>query len=482
MKKIFLFTIFVLFTIVVFSQVKSYEIKVKINGIHDTVIYLGHHFGEKKYVVDTARVDSKGNAVFKKNRFLHKGIYLIIMPSMGMNYFEILVSNQKNFSLEADTSNFVETIKFKSCKENVVFNEYQKKMGRMQDERQKLNKEYEAAKDDEALRKKVVDKMTEQNTQRIAFMNKLISDNKGTFFSKILLSMIDIDIPDAPKDDKGEVIDPQFQYRFYKKHYFDNIDFSESGLLRTPILEGKINYYFEKMVIPTPDSIIPEVKILIQDIYNAGDTLMFQYICSHLLNYFETSKVMGYDAVFVSIAEDWYLSGKAKWADKEFLGKLSERVEKITPNKLGNIAPDLKRMQSFDEKYISLHQVVADYTILVFYEPHCGHCKKEIPALMEEFRDTLKSINVSVFAVYTQYDHAEWKAFIDEKNLQEKSWYNVWDGPYPHSKFRDYYDIYSTPVIFVLDKDKKIIGKRIGVENIKDLINFENTKQHKQNK
>jgi thiol-disulfide isomerase/thioredoxin len=260
------------------------------------------------------------------------------------------------------------------------------------------------------------------------------------------------------------------------------VDFSESGLLRTPIYEGKINYYFDKMVVPFVDSLLPEANNIIQKTYDGGDSLMFQYTASHLLHYFESSKIMGYDAVFVDIAEKWYLSGLATWADSTFLSKLTERVEKITPTKLGNVAYNLERMQSLDDKFYNLHDIKGDYTVLVFYEPHCGHCKKEVPKLMQHYRDSLQALNVKIFAVYTQYDKDEWKEFAEEKNLIEEGWYNVWDGPYPHSRFRDFYDIYSTPVIYVLDKDKKIIGKRIGVENIKSLIEFEKEKEKRAKK
>ena len=285
--------------------------------------------------------------------------------------------------------------------------------------------------------------------------------------------MEDIEIPDAPKDENGVITDSTFQYRYYKEHYFDNIDFSESGLLRTPIFEGKLDYYFEKMIVPLPDSLIPESSKIITKAFEAGDSLMFQYTASHLLHYFETSKIMGYDAVFVAIAEEWYISGKATWTDTTFMAKLVERVKKITPTTLGSIAYNLERMQSIDDKYYTLQQIQADYTVLVYYEPHCGHCKKEVPKLMQYYRDTLKDMNVKIFAVYTQYDKEEWNEFINDKDLKEDGWMNIWDGPYPHSQFRDFYDIYSTPVIYVLDKDKRIIGKRINVENIGDLIDYD---------
>ncbi len=459
---------------------QKYEIKVKINGISDTVVYLGHHFGEKKYVIDTAVIDSKGNAVFRGDKELNKGIYLLVMPSKGMTYFEFLIGNQQKFSIETDTANFVENMKIKGDKENLIFNQYQKRMSEIQNERMELNRQYEAAKDNPEEQKRINDLMNEQNKERAKYMNDLIEQNSGTFFSKILLSMKEVDIPDAPKDENGNVTEPDFQYKYFKAHYWDYFDWSESGLLRTPIFEGKLNYYFDKMVVPTPDSMMPEARKIITKSYDGGDSLMFQFTASHLLHYFESSKIMGYDAVFVDIAEQWYLSGKAYWADTAFMSKLIDRVNKITPTKLGNIATDLKRMQTIDEKYISLHQVDADYTVLVFFEPSCGHCKKEVPVLMQQFRDSLQSMNVKVFAIYTQYDRPEWEEFVKDKDLNAEGWINVWDGPYPHTGFRDFYDIYSTPVVYVLDRDKKIIGKRIGMENIKSLIDFENKRKERE--
>ena len=58
------------------SYAQGYKIDVQINGIKDTTIMLGYHLGDKKYVQDTAMVDSKGYAVFKGDSALKQGIYL----------------------------------------------------------------------------------------------------------------------------------------------------------------------------------------------------------------------------------------------------------------------------------------------------------------------------------------------------------------------------------------------------------------------
>ena len=48
-------------------------------------------------------------------------------------------------------------------------------------------------------------------------------------------------------------------------------------------------------------------------------------------------------------------------------------------------------------------------------------------------------------------------------------WINVYDGIHINN-IKEKYDIYSTPVIYVLDKNKRIKAKRIGTEQVKDII------------
>jgi len=106
---------------------------------------------------------------------------------------------------------------------------------------------------------------------------------------------------------------------------------------------------------------------------------------------------------------------------------------------------------------------------LVFWDVDCSHCKVEIPKLQEVYHKLLaEKKDVKAFCVYTQYDYEKYKKYIDEKKLD---WINVFDAVH-FNNLRDKYDIYSTPVIYVLDRDKMIKAKRIDVENIPDIIKY----------
>lgn len=129
-------------------------------------------------------------------------------------------------------------------------------------------------------------------------------------------------------------------------------------------------------------------------------------------------------------------------------------------------APDMK-MPSYTGEWFRLSEVSAPYTILAFWEPSCGHCKKEIPHLKSAILDQYSKYGVKVFAVYVQVDPDPWKEFIEEHQLED--FINVYD-PYGSSHYRQFYHIKSTPTLFVLDKDKKIIAKKLGVEQIADFL------------
>jgi len=144
-----------------------------------------------------------------------------------------------------------------------------------------------------------------------------------------------------------------------------------------------------------------------------------------------------------------------------------DRARKIAPNMIGNTAPELA-LKDTTGKWQILSKVPAKYTILVFWDPDCGHCQKEIPVL-KHVTDSLKSkgVSLAVYAVDIEVDVDKWKKFIREHDLGD--WINV-DDPQHQSNFRQLYDIYSTPVIYILDKDKKIRAKRISPDQIGDVI------------
>ena len=452
-----LFYLFLILPFICFGQ-KGHEIKVRVEGLKDTVAYLGYHYGDKQYVTDTVRVDSKGNFVFKSDEPLEGGIYLVVLPNKS--FFEIIVTEQR-FAIETDTVDLVGHMKITGSMENKIFNEYQRYLVAKQKEIAPLKARYDTWKSNDDS-SKVIQKLMKAVDQDVKdYRLKILRDNPKTFTAQLIRCMMEPESPEPPKDSLGR-IDSTFQFYYVRKHLLDSVDFSDARLLRTPLLQQKIKTYTETMTLQIPDSLIPAVDTIVER--SKKNKEVFKYVVVTLTNHYENSKIMGHDAVFIHLAEKYYVTDDAYWVDSTLRAKLWDRIIKIKPNLLGKPAHDLL-MKDTSGKWVSLYSVKAKYTILVFWSPTCSHCKEEIPKLILTY-DSLKTQGVEGYAVGIESDTALWKQFIRDHKLD---WINVTDL-YEQTRFRDYYDIYSTPVIYLLDDQKKIVAKRLDVPTLSSLL------------
>ncbi len=452
----------------------GYKIKVRIKGLKEKdTLLLGHHFADKMYADDTAYVDKNGWSVFSGKKKLDGGIYVVIVPSLKRKYFEFLMDETQQLSLETDTLDFIKNMKVTGSKENQLFFDWQKAMSDLENQMRPIQEKLKTFKDNSDSAQYYKNKAIEIDNKRKEFWQTTIKNNPNSLLAKILKVLTPVEIPEfnLPENTpKRDSLIRLYQYVYHKDHYWDNVDFSDDRLLRTPFIQQKLQDFYKNVVIMNPDSLIKEATRVIE--LSRKNKYFFQYVVVYSTNYFETSQIMGMDRIFVNLAERYYLKGECWWADSTLLNKIGERVMKLKPNLIGEIAPDLK-MEDINGIWHQLKYIKADYIILAFWEPDCGHCKKEIPKLHEYYK-AVKDSGIVVFAVYTQHDKEEWQKFVDEKNLHD--WINVWDR-YNFTNFRNLYDIYSTPTIYILDKNKKIIAKRIGVEQIEKFIQFHRKNQ-----
>ncbi len=464
-KKLSLLAFFLCALITARAVTPAYDIKVQIKGLHDTVAYLGNHFGDKQYVRDTVRVNHDGWVEFKGEEALPGGIYLIVMPNK--TYFEVLVTDEEQkFTIETDTADFVNDFVVKGSMENKLFNDHQRFIVSKTKESQGLRARLDSNKTNSDSTKIIKEKLAALDKEVKNYRIKVINDFPKSFLAKIFVTMRDPEVPDPPKDEKGN-IDSTFQFKYYRAHYWDNVDFSDARLLRTPILQNKIKTYLNQLTPQHPDSISTAVNMIIEK--SKANKEVFKYCVATLANEYETSNIMGFDKIFVDIAERYYLTDQAYWADSTLKAKIEERVNKIKPNILGTPAHDLIMPDTALVMH-RLYELKSHYTVLVFWDPTCGHCKTEIPKL-SHYRDSVRAakLDLEVFAIGIESDIDLWKNFIKDNKLK---WVNVSDL-YNNTHFRDYYDIYSTPVIYLLDENKRIIAKRLDTEKVKDFIDNE---------
>jgi thiol-disulfide isomerase/thioredoxin len=445
---------------------QGYKIEVNIEGLKDTSILLGYHFGEKKFVSDTAQVNSKGFAIFQGDSLLPGGMYIVILPQRS--YFDILIGENQRFSISTSLDSMMEDLEFKNSPENTAFANYQRFMAQKQQKMGELRQQLQTTSENEETEQSLVDQINQLDQEVRAYWDNIIEYYPGTFFANIIKTLKPIDFPDFKIPENATNPDSLkwvMSYHYNQKHYFDNIDLTDDRLIRTPFFQNRVDNYFDRILLPIPDT----VKLYASKVIDAtrSNHKMFQFMVSHLLSKYQNPAIMGMDAVFVHLAEKYYLSGDVDWLSNDLINRIANRVNELKPNLIGEVAPNF-RMLDINNKLFELHSAKAKVTVLYFWEPGCSHCKKTTPLLKEAY-SKLKSQGMEVVAIYTQNEMEKWKEYVTKNEL---NWINVWD-PNRVTNYHKLYDIYATPAIYILDKDKRIIAKRFGIESLERIVEEE---------
>ncbi|HRJ36000.1 MAG TPA: redoxin domain-containing protein [Flavobacteriales bacterium] len=462
-------------------------LKFRINGIKDTTVHLAYYFGNKLYYSDTSRADKTGTVIFGKKKTYEPGVYAVVIP--GTRYFEIVLNNEP-VEMNTDTSDLNGKMVVVKSKENKLFYDYIQFINarRLESEphREKMKTADSKSKEFEDAKAKLaqVDKKVKDHQAA------MFKDNPTSLTAKIIRLSTDPEIPEPPKNADGSLKDSLFAYKYAKAHYWDHLDFSDPRLVRCPFYHNRLESYFKNMIAQVPDTMIVEADRLISKMLDNKD--MFKYTVHYLTYTFESSKQMCMDAAFVHLAFKYYKTGKAFWLEEDKVKKVIDRAEELAPI-LCNVAVHPLSMPDTTMKWRRLYDVKAQFTILIFWDPECGHCKKEMPKFAEMYAK-LKAQGVEIWAVSSDRND-KWFKFIRDNKMnfinvaipeevysnQElaKEWLGKGYTDLKSLNYRTAFDIYSTPKVFLLDKDKKILAKQIDADQIEKLIEFYRNKEKK---
>ena len=445
-------------------RAEGYRILVEWEGISDTTVYLAHYYDSKTFVDDTLKLDENGKGVFTGDSMLHEGLYLLYLKDS--NFFDFLLGDDQTLEIKTNNSDILKNLVISGSEQSQDFLNYQRLLKDKVEEKKAISEKLDSLNDEE--KKKAIDKLNSIDQEMVTFMKNEIQRSNNNMYGTFLNTAHQLLIPDpeVEKDHpKYDSIAWFHAYNYRRDHFLDGIDFTDDRILYTPILKNKLETYFNKFLIQSPDSIIPQAIKVIRE--SESNKKMYQYTSQFFLNNSVQSKIMGMDAVFVAIADEVYLSGKATWTDAEILKKITEEVYLTRPNLIGNKAPELT-MENIDGEMESLYMSQGEYTILVFYEYDCGHCKKDIPALYNDVYLKFIENNIEVYAVCMNDDKEKWEDFVEKNELA--GWHHLWD-PNHITKFRFKYNTKTAPTMYLLDKEKIIKAKKLDNASLTKLLN-----------
>ena len=236
-------------------------------------------------------------------------------------------------------------------------------------------------------------------------------------------------------------------------HFWDGIEAFDGPTGENPVMASQLDFYFDKMVAPLPDSITLEIARLVERI--GGNTDLRDFILWQLLEKYRHPEYMTQDQVFVWLYDQYFSQLDIKDLHATNLALIQEKAERLRRLALFNVAPAIKLNDSID-----LQAIESDYTILLFYDHDCDVCQQEMRDLDSV---CVEHPEISVIAIDMNLDSSGGFAIRSQENGDLKSpiQHHRITNPSELIALSDAYDIETTPLIYVLDSDKRIIAKKI---------------------
>lgn len=451
------------------SSAQGYKVTLQAPDYNSGLAYLTYYYGKNMNVQDSAIVNANGIAIFEGKEKLTPGVYSIVFPGKNKLY-DFLVDKGQVITIKADTTDLVNKTVVTGSEENNLFQQYQKFVA---EKGALLQSQLEAYKSSTNKKDSSTHEMKykELNAELNDYRNEIIKGHPESMLAVLLNAMKE---PKALNPHPVTRQDSVNNYQYYKKHYWDGITFMDDRIIRTPFFLPKLEQYFRNVVPPAPDSIIRESDYLL--LLSRSAPGMYKFLLNWLTDEYINPKYMGQDAVFVHLFEKYHSKGVSNWLNEKQLTTISNRAYMLMSNLIGEPAANLEMVDA-KGKSIPLYAINSDYVVVCFWDPECSHCRVQVPRLDSIYNAKWKKEGVKMYGVLTETkDKEQWIKFIQEHNMN--GWINVYetdaqkkiveDAKRP--SYKQLYDVIQTPTLYLLDKDKKIIAKKLTMEQMNDVL------------
>ena len=132
----------------------------------------------------------------------------------------------------------------------------------------------------------------------------------------------------------------------------------------------------------------------------------------------------------------------------------------------GQVAPEFSYPTPDGKKKLGPQDFKGEILVLDFWASWCGPCRAEIPHLKEAYRE-YHSQGVAFLSVSIDKDEAAWRKAMKEEKMP---WMQV-QAPKAGKEVMKLYQFSGIPYILVLDREGRIVGKKLRGKALMDKLN-----------
>lgn len=461
MQRTLAFCIFLLVCAPGFAQTNA-RIDFHVSGFPAPAALIGYYSAGATYRVDSVAVGADGHFTLIKAD-LKPGIYFVAADKNRLFDF-VLPTAADTFSIFGTVGDEVD-LKATGSLQNTAFFSFEQQRQEVEAKiisRQSMYDMVSKAtnRDPEAL--KPLEKEIDGYYRQIDSMARaFIVQHPHHLYAHMLRS---VRPPDPPKSLtptlKGKS-NPVYR-RWMRRHYWDHTDFTDESLLNNPFWPTFFDNYFDRFITAIPDSITTAVDEVLKQMPKNG--AFYRFGVMRFMQSFEMSDAPGADLIFVHMVDNYLKIKETPWLDIATLTRLEYKADIFRPVLTGKMAPPLD-LSDEEGRAFRLDTVAGKLTLLVFYSPLCNHCMTVMPDIYQTWLDS-RTFGVQAVAISVDEQYRNWQQFIRQQNWE---WHDLAD-PAGKNVFEKQYLTNNLPVIYLLDKNKHILRKRIKPEELRDVL------------
>ncbi|MFT4760715.1 MAG: peroxiredoxin [Paraglaciecola sp.] len=437
------------------------NIEIKVENLNAGMAYLISFFQGQNYRLDSAVIDANGRMVFEHTEPYRSCFAYAVFPDQSN--LQLLIDADQQFSMTTNKNNLVGAMKIDGSLDNQLLYENLQFQAGLQPKFSANSKARQGLSKDDPKMKQLLKERNDLIDSRVNTLNDVFEKHPNSFFTAFKSAGQNPDLKISDFEDSNGYLDTAAWVYNYRMSFWDGTNLLDERLLNTPVISNKLTKYIKELTPQHPDSIKQAASFLVDKTLNSPE--YFKYFANWITMQYDPkeSTLMDPQAVYVHMIQKYFTKERAVWSQPAEVQGLQMRAYEMAQSLLGQKAPEVEA-PSYTGGLKTIYDLKKDYIIVYMYNPTCEHCMKESPKLVE-FYKTYKN-EVDIYGIAIDTDEKEWRDYVKKTGMD--AWTNVFDPTNQSIYARYFVDV--TPELYLLNKDRIIIGKNLKVDQVQTMI------------
>lgn len=231
-------------------------------------------------------------------------------------------------------------------------------------------------------------------------------------------------------------------------------------------LDSLLAQFFETLIPADIEVKNRECDFLIE---SCQDSLTRRHVALRILDHYIDSNVMGEEAVAVHLFDKWIATGRIAMRG-EFDYMAAEMFATFNRNTLLGVQAPVITLHDPEGNAVTMPRA-GETNVLYFFDTSCSKCRV-VASMLPKALDEI-DFPLNLFAVYYGSDVQAWESFRKQFIFANENIHviHLWD-PEMESDYQRLYGVLTTPRIYVIEPQGSVIGRRLEVDSLVELLGY----------